>query len=207
MAIQAIETRYKGYRFRSRLEARWAVFFDALDIRWVYEHEGFEIKSHHGKTEWYLPDFHLLDIDLYVEIKPEGTPKGIEKTMAATAHGGLSVLFLWGSDFEMYAGHLMLPTDRDGVFKAIQYLQWSTCPVCNAAGLFTMCGDGGDRKDYEPPHRFYCLNRSCVGYKSPLTIKTQVEWITPRIREAIATARAARFEHGETPRVRRGRAR
>ena len=26
--IKAIETYYKGYRFRSRLEARWAVFFD-----------------------------------------------------------------------------------------------------------------------------------------------------------------------------------
>lgn len=27
--IKAIDTYYKGYRFRSRLEARWAVFFDA----------------------------------------------------------------------------------------------------------------------------------------------------------------------------------
>ncbi len=35
--IQAIETRYKGYRFRSRLEARWAVFFDHLKIEWEYE--------------------------------------------------------------------------------------------------------------------------------------------------------------------------
>jgi len=26
--IKAIETQYRGYRFRSRLEARWAVFFD-----------------------------------------------------------------------------------------------------------------------------------------------------------------------------------
>lgn len=25
--IQAIETTYNGYRFRSRLEARWAVFY------------------------------------------------------------------------------------------------------------------------------------------------------------------------------------
>ena len=30
--IKAIETYYKGYRFRSRLEARWAVFFDAAGI-------------------------------------------------------------------------------------------------------------------------------------------------------------------------------
>jgi hypothetical protein len=50
--IKAIETAYKGYRFRSRLEARWAVFFDALGIEWQYEPEGFELPS--GR---YLPDF------------------------------------------------------------------------------------------------------------------------------------------------------
>lgn len=50
--IKAIETSYKGYRFRSRLEARWAVFFDALGIAWEYEPEGFELPS--GR---YLPDF------------------------------------------------------------------------------------------------------------------------------------------------------
>jgi hypothetical protein len=27
--LRPIETRYRGFRFRSRLEARWAVFFDA----------------------------------------------------------------------------------------------------------------------------------------------------------------------------------
>jgi hypothetical protein len=38
-----IETRYAGCRFRSRLEARWAVFFDRLGIAWEYEPEGFEL--------------------------------------------------------------------------------------------------------------------------------------------------------------------
>jgi hypothetical protein len=41
--MQAIETAYNGYRFRSRLEARWAVFFDALGIRYQYEKEGFDL--------------------------------------------------------------------------------------------------------------------------------------------------------------------
>lgn len=53
--IKAIETRYAGYRFRSRLEARWAVFFDALGIGWEYEPEGFELPD--GTR--YLPDFKL----------------------------------------------------------------------------------------------------------------------------------------------------
>lgn len=52
-AIKPIETHYKGYRFRSRLEARWAVFFDALGVEWEYEPEGFDL----GAAGWYLPDF------------------------------------------------------------------------------------------------------------------------------------------------------
>lgn len=32
--ITPIQTRYAGCLFRSRLEARWAVFFDHLGIRW-----------------------------------------------------------------------------------------------------------------------------------------------------------------------------
>ena len=35
--MKAIETEYNCYKFRSRLEARWAVFFDALG--WEYEYE------------------------------------------------------------------------------------------------------------------------------------------------------------------------
>lgn len=65
MTIKAIETEYNGYKFRSRLEARWAVFFDAAGIEYQYEPEGFELSI--GK---YLPDFYLPQFDLYVEIKP-----------------------------------------------------------------------------------------------------------------------------------------
>lgn len=63
--IKAIETVYKGYRFRSRLEARWAVFFDALGVRWEYEKEGYDF----GFIGRYLPDFWLPDHRLWVEIK------------------------------------------------------------------------------------------------------------------------------------------
>jgi len=64
--IKAIETVYKGYRFRSRLEARWAVFFDTLGISWKYESEGYELSN--GAR--YLPDFKLGD-GTYVEVKGE----------------------------------------------------------------------------------------------------------------------------------------
>jgi len=53
--IKAIETMYNGYRFRSRLEARWAVFFDELSIKYEYEKEGYDL----GELGYYLPDFWL----------------------------------------------------------------------------------------------------------------------------------------------------
>lgn len=63
--IKAIETYYKGYRFRSRLEARWAVFFDALGVAYEYEPEGFQLSN----GECYLPDFYLPIMQIYVEVK------------------------------------------------------------------------------------------------------------------------------------------
>jgi hypothetical protein len=65
MTYQAIETRYKGYRFRSRLEARWAVFFDALNIRYEYEKEGFNLEE----AGYYLPDFWLPELKIWLEVK------------------------------------------------------------------------------------------------------------------------------------------
>ena len=66
--IKPIETVYNGYRFRSRLEARWAVFFDAAGIRYEYEPQGYKLSD----GTCYLPDFYLPDFKAYVEIKPNG---------------------------------------------------------------------------------------------------------------------------------------
>ena len=38
--IKAIETKYNGYKFRSRTEAKWAYVFDKLNIKYLYENEG-----------------------------------------------------------------------------------------------------------------------------------------------------------------------
>jgi len=57
--ISAIETPYKGCRFRSRLEARWAVFLDTADIAWEYEPEGFHIRRPGMERFSWLPDFWL----------------------------------------------------------------------------------------------------------------------------------------------------
>lgn len=64
--LRPIPTRYNGYNFRSRLEARWAVVFDRLRIPYEYEAQGF--KTEHG---YYLPDFYLPTLNRLVEIKPQ----------------------------------------------------------------------------------------------------------------------------------------
>ena len=77
--IKAIETVYKGYRFRSRLEARWAVFFDACRIEYEYETEGFELPN----GERYLPDFYLPEYKWHVEVKPLKRPGADEELKKA----------------------------------------------------------------------------------------------------------------------------
>lgn len=78
LKITPIETYYNGCYFRSRLEARWAVYFDLCGIDWEYETEGYEITLENGYRVKYLPDFVLHNIiidtntiipNLYVEVK------------------------------------------------------------------------------------------------------------------------------------------
>lgn len=80
--MNAIETRYNGYRFRSRLEARWAVFFDAMKWAWRYEAETYNVPG----IGWYLPDFVLESgpIGLY-EVKPVLPTEG-EMQRAGAVH-------------------------------------------------------------------------------------------------------------------------
>jgi hypothetical protein len=57
--------------FRSRLEARWAMYFDLLGLRWEYEAEA--LGTEHGPT---LPDFrlHTADGPVWLEVKPCAVP-------------------------------------------------------------------------------------------------------------------------------------
>ena len=78
MPLKAIQTEYKGYLFRSRLEARWAVFLDRMGIPFTYEPEGFDLDG-----TWYLPDFHCNVVEgCWIEVKPKA-PSLKAKALAA----------------------------------------------------------------------------------------------------------------------------
>jgi len=97
--MKAIETQYKGYRFRSRLEARWAVYFDSLGLHWEYEKEGFDLDG-----VWYLPDFWLVEVKMWAEVKPTNfTSMERHKCICLASATSNPVLMLNGSpDFKYY---------------------------------------------------------------------------------------------------------
>ncbi len=184
MAIGPIETRYHGYRFRSRLEARWAVFYDYLEISYQYEPEGFDLDG-----VWYLPDFYLPEYDYWIEIKPKipqvGSTDWIKITSFATC---------MQKTIYIAVGECWHPYDRrrlkDLINKDIKNYHipvrpgpniashhwWVECPICQQLSLvvfghtiYTRCG---------------CSSDGEIQFSD-----------SPRLIEAYRHSRSARFEH------------
>lgn len=192
-SIKAIETVYNGYRFRSRLEARWAVFFDALGVKYEYEKEGFDL----GEAGWYLPDFWLPELKCWIEIKGQ-EPTEREEAVASrlAVQSGADTYLFWGPVEVPFILHGNGGMAWDGCGPAFWYSPsgeerghtdagywWCECPVCHK---LTIQFEG--RVD-----RITC---NC-----PEAAKRSVAYAcaTPRIMAAYTAARQARFEHGETP--------
>jgi hypothetical protein len=78
--IAAIPTLYRGRMYRSRLEARWAAFFDRLG--WAYEYEPFDLGA-------WSPDFLLTSpMEVLVEVKPiEHLDKEVTAKMLDATNG------------------------------------------------------------------------------------------------------------------------
>ena len=193
--IQAIETFYDGYRFRSRLEARWAVFFHETGIQYEYEPEGFDLP----KRGYYLPDFYLPMFGAYVEIKPLSVSQEEEKA----AKDKLIELF-YGTD-----GITML-IKGDPVDMNIQLYANDANESGGGEGWWTTEENSvrfmyADMGPFDCPCIFYYNSHDHDLYNSDWSIRENVYngyssglEFTPMKNEALK-ARQARFEHGETP--------
>ena len=191
--IQAIETYYKGYRFRSRLEARWAVFFDECGVVWEYESQGYKCSD----GTCYLPDFLLHNVagrvngDLYVEVKGQMNDADAKKIKTFVAEGmtedkrytNTPILIVgdmpYGNTIDdvieciferAYDDHEKWPNFYN--FETIDGDYFAAYPGINRRGQFEIFGDA--------VHYLGRMNRRATE-------------------QAYRTARQARFEHGERP--------
>jgi hypothetical protein len=171
--VRPIETVYRGFRFRSRLEARWAVFFDAAGIEWRYEDQGFDVGG-----RWYLPDFWLPKLKAFVEVKPNEEAVGNARSVLrdlALAHGCHGLLTVGTpNQFEMFD----ITKNVAATASTYERKAWlNDCPFCtNVVIDDDVCACAGDV--FVIKHHNRCTNA--------------------RVRHAQHEAMRARFEHGET---------
>lgn len=170
MSVKSIETHYAGCRFRSRLEARTAVFLDNLHIEWEFEPQGYELPS--GR---YLPDFRITTgmqpvPEFWIEVKgPQ--PDTREITVASEINLYVGPLIILVGDIPRRRGGgtawIFTRTVGDPCEDGI----WNMTDPEKAI-LRTVYPDPADRPDYlgSGPYRY---------------------------EEALTAARSARFEHGE----------
>jgi len=93
----SLATVYRGNHFKSRLEARTAVFLDSLGVSWQYE--GVTI-SYVNKAKTYTVDFHLPEVPIYLEIKPSyPTDEEIEKATYLCRHQRRDVAIVYNTLF------------------------------------------------------------------------------------------------------------
>jgi hypothetical protein len=174
--IRPIETRYAGHRFRSRLEARWAVFFDAAGIEYQYEHEGFNVD---GKR--YLPDFWLPRLKAFVEIKPTQEAAEPVKPLlrALVANVGDRGILICGPP-NLVEPPNIIGCDRHRWWDPAWWLQCSFC----------------DEVSIAIPHAPRCLHCSSIPQTRILHWPSAE---SPRVDYATQAGGEARFEHGEDP--------
>lgn len=221
-AIKPIETHWKGYRFRSRLEARWAVFFETLGIAWEYEVEGFEWTANDGTIRRYLPDFYLPELETWVEVKGSESQLDYEFLSELIADGG----HLPGVEDSFYVGStcglLLLGPIPDTsnetrwpMHSVLQHNERSMevfcqfndrppgmmVPISPITMIDKTCDEIGCNGEHKFP-LFYChLDKGGSGptWHNLLAERYQLKRIPDRVAKAYRAARGARFEHGEEP--------
>lgn len=186
--MEAIQTYFKGHHFRSRLEARWAVFFEMCGADWEYEPEGFDL----GGGLKYLPDFKLRHVNgshfdnqtLWVEVKGDMDEESAQKIL----HFSEPIYVvgpmphaddLWELTRKMGAMAYDGPAPHYYNFETVIYDHFAAYP-----GVFKGYGEEGTGKGFGlfgDDSNYLCMRDDGLTWR------------------AFQVALSARFEHGETP--------
>jgi len=170
-AIKAIPTDYAGVHFRSRLEARWAAFFDRAGWRWSYEPQDF-----HG----YLPDFALwFRVPVLVEVKPlqwdesDNDESILDGARSKIARSGIKgEVIVLGSRVVTHDDRHPLPLHRLGRLMAVDATTdevspwaWAFAFKCDHCGLRTFANED---------ESWHCRRTGCYDEFNPRS--TFGEW-------------------------------
>ena len=171
--MRIIQTLYKHTYFRSRTEARWAVFFDCLQINWLYEEEGVILDG----NVFYLPDFYLpvFENGMYVEVKGKFTDEEKKLCEKLCLESGKNILLAEGT-----------PTIREYEYLVKNIKEKSVdwfygLPNANKAIIENRMFSNTGLSDLTFKIRDQNLSQIDIDYL-----------------KAIVSARSARFEHGES---------
>lgn len=170
--VKPIQTNYRGYKTRSRLEARWMVYLDTVGLDFEYEPEGFEFDN--GKR--YLPDFWLPNVQSWAEVKPMpltmSEMDSCAQLVKATGYG--CVLLVGSPEAQPYERLFVLAQqERDHRHR----------PIALPPGI-GLC-DAKIDTEYVSERRFYiCTGNGEIADRDVL--------------KAVQAARSARFEFGES---------
>lgn len=188
--MEAIRTKYKGILFRSRAEARWAVNFDGLGIKYYFEPEGFRFKD----GTCYLPDFYLPESKTFFEVKGVLDEESESKIRHLEGEGffvavGYSDLSFQAEDWWWYKD------DTGRPITSMTSKSSSALNKCRKCGKYSFIGLNGS---------YQC--RICGAYDGDHYLdlvsyghRPNEFWHDDNALKAYEKAIGARFEHGEKP--------
>lgn len=205
MDYKAIDTNFDGCRFRSRLEARWAMFFNRLRIKYDYEPQGFLVNVG-DKQVPYLPDFFLPDLQMWVEVKGFAgslTTSYVDLLASAVDYGGALPgisnscdstrgLLILGPipRFELIAdkytpAHCILQHRKGGWMHHLRFIEGGQVEIETTSEVYFDALGSTDE-----------LHANLVAQVfNPLCWNTPAH---PQVRNAYLAASKARFERGES---------
>ncbi len=166
--MNAIPTKYAGVQFRSRLEARWAAFFDIVGWRWEYE--PIDLAG-------YIPDF-IIDnktdrargLRRLVEVKPVMELGGFDDAIAKIASSG------W-TDIASVVGAQLFDTSVGGVVLGLNGRagrRWAPWWMVNADRTASDWREAANRVQWRKPvapTESHPLPASCVPSPTQSTVQ------------------------------------
>jgi hypothetical protein len=135
------KTKYNNIEYRSKIEARWAVFFDCLGITHKYEPDWSDVEIN-LRTYYYKPDFYISipssKQEFYVEIKTQVPTEYEQLKAAAWAKDIGAIIFFYNlqpPNDDTESGWLLCWEEIPK--KVIMHDQywWCECPACKWLGI------------------------------------------------------------------------